>query len=123
MHSAKNYAEEAVKQTHHPEEPQHDGNKNFAPRGGVAKEEKLVAPPPAYTHELDQEMAEHIASSPHLQNRAQQGILPLPNHESTSRTRLNFEITDPVSTPAVGKTTSDNPFAKVGEDAHRTDLL
>ncbi len=82
-----------------------------------------MAPPPAYTHELDQEMVEHIASPPHLQNRAQQGIPPLPNHESTPRTRLNFEITDPAKTPADGKITSDNPFVEASEDAHRTDLL
>jgi hypothetical protein len=68
-------------------------------------------------------MVEHIASPPHLHNRAHQGISPLPNHESTPRTILNFEITDPALTSADGKTASDNPFAEASEEAHRTDLL
>jgi hypothetical protein len=85
-----NCVEEANRRTHHPEEPQHAASKNLTPIGGAAKEGKLGASPPAYTHGPDQEMAKHIDSPPHLQNKAQHGIFPLPNHESTPRTRLIF---------------------------------
>ncbi len=36
---------------------------------------------------------------------------------------MNFGITSSAITPADGKTASDNPFAKTGEEAHRTDRL
>jgi hypothetical protein len=82
-----------------------------------------MAPPSACSPGWDQEMADHSTSLPHLQSRAPQGIPPIPVHEATPRTRLNFEITDPASTPTDGKTTSFNPFAEDGEEARRTDLL
>jgi hypothetical protein len=83
----------------------------------------MVAPPPAHALDLDQEMAKHIASPPHLLKRTQQGISPLSNHESTPKARLNFGITSSAITPADGKIANDNPFAKTGEEAHRTDHL
>ncbi len=117
-----NNVEEAGRRTHHLEEPKHAASKNLAPIGGAAKEGKMVAPPPAHALGLDQEMAEHTASPPHLLKRTQQGTSPLSNHESTPRARLNFGITGPAITPADGKTESDNPFT-TGEEAHRTDCL
>ncbi|CAN5974121.1 unnamed protein product [Sphagnum jensenii] len=118
-----NSVEEAGRRTHHLEEPKHVASKNLAPRGGAAKEGKMVAPPPAHALGLDQEMAEHIASSPYLLKRTQQGTSPLSNHESTPKARLNFGIIGPAITPVDGKTASDNPFAETSEEAHRTDCL
>jgi hypothetical protein len=118
-----NGVEEAGRQTHHLEEPQHVASKNLAPKGGATKEGKMVAPPPAHELGLDQEMAEHTASPLHLLKRTQQGTSPLSNHESTPRARLNFGITGPAITLADGKTASNNPFAETGEEAHRTDRL
>jgi len=83
----------------------------------------MVAPPTVHALGLDQEMAEHTASPPHLLKRTQQGTSLLSNHESTPRTRLNFGITGPAITLTNGKTVSENPFTETGEEAHRTNRL
>ncbi|CAK9190474.1 unnamed protein product [Sphagnum troendelagicum] len=83
----------------------------------------MVAPPLAHALGLDQEMAEHTASPPHLLKRTQQGTSLLSNHESTPRAKLNFGIIGPAITPTDGKTASDNPFTETAEEAHRIDHL